>query len=130
MSGRVESGRAIAPPPGVALASVLKARLDDGEMVVTIRLILLAISLSGDPEIAAALRALFQTVRTPLREALGAGQRAGRIRDDIDPELLTWLWHGLFLVAGVRNTLATDGVALQAVDAAEVLGALLAPAGD
>lgn len=129
---RLQSGRAIAPPPGpgpASLAAVLETRLHDGEMVITIRLILLAIGMSGDPEIAEALRTLFSTVRAPLRQALESEQRAGRIRDDIDPELLTWLWHGLFLVAGVRNSLGTDDVALQAVDAARVLSGLLAPSG-
>lgn len=131
VEGRLQGGRAMTPPPGAdpvaGLADTLRARLDDGEMAVTIRLILLALSMSGDPEVADAIRALFQTIRAPLRAVLEAGQRAGTIRDDVDPEVLTWLWHGLFLVAGVRNSVAADGVALQAVEAARVLTEALAP---
>ena len=131
VEGRVAGGRAMAPPPGVdpasALSEVLRARLADGEMVVTIRLILLALSMSGDPEVGEAVRTLFHGVRAPVRAALEQGQRSGSVRDDVDPELLTWLWHGLFIVAGVRNALADDGVAMEAVEAARVLAAALAP---
>ena len=131
VEGRVAGGRAMAPPPGVdpasALPEVLRARLGDGEMVVTIRLILLALSMSGDPEVAQAVRALFHGARAPVRAALEQGQRNGSVRDDVDPEILTWLWHGLFVVAGVRNALADDGVAGEAIEAARVLAAALAP---
>ena len=51
----------------------------------------------------------------------------GSVRDDIDPELLTWLWHGLFLVALVRTSIADDGVARQAIDAGRALAEVLAP---
>ncbi len=131
VQGRVEGGRAMAPPPGVdpasALPEVLRARLGDGEMVVTIRLILLALSMSGDPEVAQVLRTLFDGARAPVRAALERGQRSGSVRDDVDAELLTWLWHGLFIAAGVRNALADDGVAREAIEAARVLAAALAP---
>ena len=45
----------------------------------------------------------------------------------VDPELLTWLWHGLLLVAAVRRSISDDGEAMKAVAAAEVLERLLQP---
>jgi AcrR family transcriptional regulator len=133
VEGRLADGRAIAPPPGAdpadAMAAALAARLADGEMAVTARLILLAISMSGDPEIGGAVVEAFAAVRAPLRAALAAAQDAGAVRGDIDPEVLTWLWHGLFMLAAVRNTMADDGVAHGAVDAARALSRLLAPPG-
>lgn len=131
IAGRVREGRAIAPPagadPATALPASLAARLGDREMIVTVRLVLLALSMSDDPEVSAAVGALFETVRAPLRRLLEEGQSAGSVRDDIDPELVTWLWHGLFLVALVRTSIADDGAALRAVDAARLLAGLLAP---
>ncbi|MBJ7456675.1 MAG: TetR/AcrR family transcriptional regulator [Thermoleophilia bacterium] len=131
ITSRVREGRAIAPSGGAesaaAMPAALEARLADPEMVVTIRLILLALSISGDPEVSAAVGRLFETVRAPVRRMLEAGQAAGRVRGDLDPELLTWLWHGLFLVALVRTSIADDGVALGAVDAARLLAGLLGP---
>ena len=128
---RVASGRAIAPPPGapptVALSDVLQARLDDEDMVVTARLILLTLALTDDPEVGETMRGWFATVRAPLTAALARGQEAGLIRDDIDAETLTWLWHGLFLGAAVRNAIAQDGGALGAVEAARALTELLRP---
>lgn len=133
VGGRVAGGRAIAPPEGAdvaaALPVVLRARLEDPEMAVTARLILLAIALTDDPEVGETMRGWFATVRAPLREALAAGQAAGSVRDDVDAETLTWLWHGLMLAAAVRNAIADDGAAMGAVDAAQVLAGLLRPPG-
>lgn len=131
IGGRVAGGRAIAPPEGAdvagALPGVLRARLEDPEMAVTARLILLAIALTDDPEVGETMRGWFATVRAPLRAALAAGQAAGSVRDDVDAETLTWLWHGLMLAAAVRNAIADDGEAMGAVDAAQVLAGLLRP---
>ena len=52
---------------------------------------------------------------------------AGAIRGDLDPDAVTWLWHGLFLAAAARQAMAGDAAALGAVDAARVLAALLEP---
>lgn len=129
--GRLETGRAVAPPPGAdpvaALPEVLAERLVDEEMTTTARLILLTVSLAGDPEVGDAVVEAFEKVRAPLRAALQAGRDAGSVRDDIDPELLTWLWHGLFMVASVRNSMREDGRALVAVDAARALAGLMRP---
>jgi AcrR family transcriptional regulator len=132
IAGRIADDRAMAPPPGVApgpgaLPGVLDARLADAEMGVTARLILLAISMSDDPEVGEAVREAFLAVRGTLRGAVEALQAAGAIRDDLDPDAVTWLWHGLFLGAAVRQAMAGDAAALGAVDAARVLAALLEP---
>lgn len=127
---RVDGGGAIVPPPGpapVSLPDVLATHLATGDLGVTARLVLLAISMSEDPEMGDAVRDGFEAVRAPVRRALAAGQAAGVLRDDIDPESLTWMWHGLFLVALVRNTLSDDGVASGAVEAARELERILAP---
>jgi AcrR family transcriptional regulator len=130
---RIAQGRALAPPAGadppVALPEVLRQRLEDPEMTVTARLILLAIALTDDPEVGEAMRGWFAAVRAPLRAAIAAGQEAGAVRGDVDAEALTWLWHGLVLVAAVRNAIAPDGEALAAIDAARVLAEVLRPAG-
>ncbi len=131
IGGRLAAGRALAPPAGseagASMAEVLQARLDEREMGVTARLVMLAVSMSGDPEVGPAVRDAFAAVRAPLRRSLSAAQDAGAVRADIDPEALTWLWHGLFLVAAVRDAMGDDGVATGAVDAARVLSDLLAP---
>lgn len=120
---------AVARDPATMLPDVLRRRLEEGELQITARLVLLAISMSADPEIGDAVRGAFSAIRAPLRTVLERAQADGTVRDDVDAESLTWIWHGLFLVALVRNTLADDGVALQAVDAAEGLVAMLAPPG-
>ncbi len=109
------------------LPAVLRGRLEEGELQITARLVLLAISMSSDPEMGDAVRGAFSAIRAPLRAVLERAQADGSVRDDVDAESLTWIWHGLFLVALVRNTLADDGVAFGAVEAAEQLAALLAP---
>lgn len=128
---RVAESRAIAPPPGAvipdALPAVLRRLLDDPEMWITARLILLSIAMTDDPEVGETMRGWFGTVRAPLRAALAAGQEAGTVRNDVDAEALTWLWHGLLLAATVRNAIADDGAARASLDAAEVLADLLRP---
>ena len=131
VSARIDESRAIAPPPGAdpaaALPAVLRRLLDDPEMRVTARLILLAIAMTDDPEVRDTMRGWFAAVRAPLSAALAAGQGSGAVRDDVDAETLTWLWHGLLMLAAVRNAIADDGEALAAVDAADVLAELLRP---
>lgn len=133
ITGRVAGGRAIAPPPGAAvpdaLPALLRGLLDDPDMWITVRLILLSIAMTDDPEVGETMRGWFGTVRAPLRAALAAGQEAGTVRDDADAEALTWLWHGLLLAAAVRNAIADDGAARASLDAAEVLAGLLRPPG-
>jgi AcrR family transcriptional regulator len=133
VADRTRTGRAMAPPAGVeassALPRTLAARLRDEEMATTVRLILMTIGNADELGIGPDVRAVFERVREPLRAAIASGQASGWVRDDVDPELATWLWHGLFLVAAVRNTIAADGVAMEAVDAAELLSRLLAPPG-
>jgi AcrR family transcriptional regulator len=132
VGGRIEEGRAIAPPPGAAaepdaLPRVLRARLDDPDLWITARLVLLSIAMTDDPEVGEVMRGWFGRVRAPLRAALAAGQAAGTVRDDVDPETLTWLWHGLILAAAVRDAIAADGAARGALDAAAVLADALRP---
>jgi len=131
ITGRIETSRAIAPPPGAtvpdALPVVLRQRLEDPDMWITARLILLSIALTDDPEVGEVMRGWFGSVRAPLRAALAAGQAAGTVRDDVDAEALTWLWHGLILAGAVRNAIAEDGEALASLDAARVLADLLRP---
>ena len=131
ITGRIAEGRAIAPPPGAAvpdaLPAVLGRILDDPDMWITARLILLSIALTDDPEVGETMRGWFGKVRAPLRAALEAGQAAGAVRDDVDAETLTWLWHGLILAAAVRNAIADDGEARASLGAAEVLADLLRP---
>ena len=133
IGGRIEQSRAIAPPPGAtvpdALPEVLRQRLEDPEMWMTARLILLSIALTDDPEVGEIMRGWFGRVRAPLTAALRAGQEAGTVRVDIDAETLTWLWHGLILAGAVRNAIAEDGDALASLDAARVLADLVRPPG-
>jgi TetR/AcrR family transcriptional regulator len=111
--------------PAAGMPALLEARLADPDTVTAIRMVLLAISLSEDPEIGPTVLRAFATVRERLRAAVEAAQAAGRMRSDVDPELLTWIWHGLLLVAAIRRGISDDGAALEAVAAAEVLQRLL-----
>jgi AcrR family transcriptional regulator len=133
IGGRIEEGRAIAPPSGAAvpdaLPGVLRQRLDDPEMWITIRLILLSIAMTDDPEVGEIMRGWFGRVRAPLVAALQAGQAAGTVRGDVDAETLTWLWHGLMLAGAVRDAIAPDGAARASLDAADVLAGMLRPPG-
>ncbi|MGD9696306.1 MAG: TetR/AcrR family transcriptional regulator [Thermoleophilia bacterium] len=128
---RLAAGRGFVPPPGAdpvaGLPDILAARLAEPEMVTTIRLVLLAIGMADDPEVGAAVRASFATVRGSMVEAMRAGQAAGGLRADLDPDLAAWLWHGLFMVAAVRNSAGDDDVAMGAVEAGRLLGRLLSP---
>jgi len=113
--------------PSAGLPALLEARLADPDTATAARMVLLAISLSDDPEIGPTVLRAFGTVRERLRAAIGAAQAGGRMRSDVDPELLTWLWHGLAFVAIVRRSISDDGAAMRAVDAARVLERLLQP---
>ncbi|MGD9572532.1 MAG: TetR/AcrR family transcriptional regulator [Thermoleophilia bacterium] len=131
VEGRIVADRdlvvRVASDPAGMLPEVLRRRIEEGELQITARLVLLAISMSGDEEIGDAVRGAFEAIRGPLREVIAGAQADGTVRPDLDPEALTWIWHGLFLVALVRNSLAPDGVALGAVDAARVLAELQEP---
>ena len=133
ITGRIAESRAIAPPPAPPSPTPSRwccaASSTTRSMWITARLILLSIALTDDPEVGETMRGWFGTVRAPLRAALEAGQAAGAVRDDVDAETLTWLWHGLILAAAVRNAIADDGEALASLGAAEVLADLLRPPG-
>jgi len=113
--------------PAAGMPALLEARLADPDTVTAIRMVLLAISLSEDPEIGPTVLRAFSTVRERLKAAVEGAQAAGGMRSDVDPELLTWIWHGLLLVAAIRRGISDDGAALEAVAAAEVLQRLLRP---
>jgi AcrR family transcriptional regulator len=115
------------PDAAIPLPDVLAARLADPDTRIAVRMILLAISLSDDSEVGPTVVRAFGTVRERVKAAIEASQAAGRMRSDVDVELLTWLWHGLLLVAGIRQGIRDDGTALQAIDAARVLEQLLRP---
>ena len=78
IAARVAASRALAPPPGTdpaaALPAVLAGRLSEEEMATTARLILLAISLTGDPEVGDAVREAFERCAPP------CGRRSRRAR--------------------------------------------------
>ena len=113
--------------PSAGMPALLAARLADPDTATAARMILLAIGLSEDPEIGPTVLRAFGAMRERLKAAVDGAQAAGRMRADVDPELLTWLWHGLLLVAAVRRSISDDGAAMQAVAAAEVLERLLQP---
>jgi AcrR family transcriptional regulator len=121
------SAHSLPPSSAVSLPDLLTARLADPDTRITTRVILLAISLSDDPEISPTVVRAFATVRARIRAVIEAAQADGRLRSDVDPELLTWMWHGLLLVAAVRQIISDDGSAGEAVEAARVLEELLRP---
>lgn len=111
----------------LGLPALLESRLSDPETATSVRMILLAISLSDDPEVGPTVLRAFATVRERVTAAVASAQAGGRVRSDVDAEVLAWIWHGLMLVSAVRKSIRDDGTAMEAVDAAEVLERLLAP---
>jgi AcrR family transcriptional regulator len=113
--------------PSPPLPEVLAARLSDPDTTVAVRMILLAISLSDDPEVGPVVIRAFGTVRERVKAAVESAQASGAMRADVDAELLTWIWHGLLLIGAIRKGIRDDGVATGAAEAARVLGRLLQP---
>lgn len=113
--------------PVDALIALVARAGSDPELTQMLRNFVLALSMSHEPEVAERLLDNYGWIRARLGALVRAAQEAGSIRDDVDPELVVWLWHGLMVTAGVRNGVRADGFAEQAGDAARMLASLLAP---
>jgi AcrR family transcriptional regulator len=129
---RLAGGLGLMVPPSMQAGSVLprllEMRLADPETLTSVRLVLLALSMGHDPDVRPIMQRSFQRIREPIRAAIESGQRTGWVRDDLDPALVTWLWHGLFLVSVVRANIGRDEEArAEAAQAGRLLAALLAP---
>jgi AcrR family transcriptional regulator len=109
------------------LVAVVRRAGADPEMARVLRTLVLALAMSDDPEVRERLLANFGAIRQRVAESIRAGQAAGRVRADLDPEAVVWLWQGLVLSAGIRNSVSADGVAGGAAAAAELLATLLRP---
>jgi len=91
-----------------ALAMTAHRVCSDGLVVEIIRLRMLAMSLSDEPEIRAALVESVDRMRTGWGQRVAAAQRAGTVRSDVDADAVVWLWTGFTLMAGYRHALEGD----------------------
>lgn len=113
--------------PADALVELVGLAGRDPELTKMMRNFVLALSMSHEPEVAERLLANFASLRGRMEALVRAAQQAGSLRDDIAPEVVVWMIHGLVVTAGVRNGVRADGVAAGAEEAARTLMDVLRP---
>ena len=126
-AGEMLSGALVSRPPERALVSLVEAAVADPEFTKLLRNFVLALSMSDEPGVESRLLANFDGIRERARGLVRHAQESGALREDIDPETVVWLWHGLVVTAGLRHSVRADGIAEGAAEAAEALLSLLAP---
>ena len=93
--------------PVEALRQVAHRACTDERVIEIVRLRMLALSLSDEPVVRAALVESVDQMRRGVAGRLEAAQRDGGVRQDVDADALVWLWTGFTLMAGYR--LALEG---------------------
>jgi AcrR family transcriptional regulator len=92
---KVEAGDAMS-----GMLAVAERATSDPLIIETIRLRTLAAGLVDDPQVRAALTASVDEVRGRMAAHIAAGQAAGEIRSDIDPDNAAWILYGYTLAGG------------------------------
>jgi TetR/AcrR family transcriptional regulator, mexJK operon transcriptional repressor len=100
MKGMVDALMATAGGPMAGMLAVAERATSDPLIVETIRLRTLAAGLVDDPEVRAALTASVDEVRGCMAAYIAAGQAAGEIRRDVDPDDAAWILYGYTLAGG------------------------------
>jgi AcrR family transcriptional regulator len=94
--------------PELTLVAMAERAATDSLIIEVVRLRMLAVSLSDDDQIRAALDRSSRTMREGMVGRLAASRTRGRIREDIDLETASWLWLGMTLAGGFAYALDPD----------------------
>ena len=86
--------------PMAGMLAVAERATSDPLIIETIRLRTLAAGLVDDPQVRAALTASVDEVRGCMAAHIAAGQAAGEIRSDVDPDDAAWILYGYTLAGG------------------------------
>jgi TetR/AcrR family transcriptional regulator, repressor for uid operon len=87
-------------PVACSLTQLAERAATDALVIEVVRLRMLAVSLSDDDEIRAALERSSRAMREGMIARLATSRARGRVREDIDLETLAWLWLGMTLASG------------------------------
>jgi hypothetical protein len=64
--------------------------------------------MAHEPQVREALLHNAETFRVCVADAVRTSQARGRVRADVDPDHVAWLWVGITLAAGLRQALEGD----------------------
>jgi AcrR family transcriptional regulator len=119
---RVLDALEAADDPLETLLTISRTLMSEPRWAELQRMRALAVTLTDDPEIAAALRLGARGHCGTIARVVQEAQEQGRIRADVDPEAIGWLGVALTLLANYRNAIEGDeGLR----DTARVMDALL-----
>jgi AcrR family transcriptional regulator len=127
MKGLVMALRTTSDGPMAGMLAIARRAASDPLIIETIRMRTLAASLVDDPEVAAALTASLREVLQGMAATIAAGQAAGEVRTDIDPDKAAWIVYGYTLACGHAHAVHGSAALRDFVTVAETLGRLLQP---
>jgi AcrR family transcriptional regulator len=127
MKALVRSLRTASGGPMAGMLAVARRAATDPLVIETIRMRTLAAALVDDPEVAAALNASLHEVLQGMAATIAAGQAAGEVRTDIDPQMAAWIVYGFTLAGGHAHAVHGSAALPDFVTVAETLGRMLQP---
>jgi AcrR family transcriptional regulator len=113
--------------PMAGMLAVTERATSDPLIIETIRLRTLAAGLVDDPQVRAALTASVDEVRGCMAAHIAAGQAAGEIRADVDPDDAAWILYGYTLAGGHAHAVHGNAALGQFVAVAETLCRMFRP---
>jgi AcrR family transcriptional regulator len=112
LRGRVQEKLEKAAPQNEleAIAAMVERLCDEQVMLDVSRLRMLALTLADDPKIREALDISYSGMRQRVVRVVREGQIRGDIRDDVDPDVVSFLWIGFTLAAAYRYSVEGPSV--------------------
>ena len=127
MKEMVDALMAAGGGPMAGMLAVAERATSDPLIIETIRLRTLAAGLVDDPQVRAALTASVDEVRGCMAAHIAAGQAAGEIRSDIDPDDAAWILYGYTLAGGHAHAVHGDAALGEFVAVADTLCRMFRP---
>lgn len=121
MREMVDAVMAATGEPMAGMLAVAERATSDPLIIETIRLRTLAAGLVDDPQVRAALTASVDEVRGCMAAHIAAGQAAGEIRADVDPDNAAWILYGYTLAGGHAHAVHGHAALGEFVAVAETL---------
>ena len=127
MKEMVDAVTAATGGPMAGMLAVAERATSDPLIIETIRLRTLAAGLVDDPQVRAALTASVDEVRGCMAAHIAAGQAAGEIRTDVDPDNAAWILYGYTLAGGHAHAVHGNAALGEFVSVAETLCRMFRP---
>jgi TetR/AcrR family transcriptional repressor of mexJK operon len=127
MKEMVDALMAATGGPMAGMLAVAERATSDPLIIETIRLRTLAAGLVDDPQVRAALTASVDEVRGCMAAHIAAGQAAGEIRSDVDPDDAAWILYGYTLAGGHAHAVHGNAALGEFVAVAETLCRMFRP---